>query len=177
MTILAEDDLVIGNQQWSELQASPHRGFACTVCHVAHVSVSYGIESGIRNDCVACHGEIPVGFHVDTVYVRGDYTEPMTCESCHMAYAAKNASSIDIPVPSAVVTFGDTASHLFAIDVNRVDPSDLFTPDGTQVAVDESGNAGLPTGFVCQRCHNGQGNAFPLSPDAANGIARGIHEQ
>ncbi len=175
--IRVTDGFIVGNQQSKELAASPHAGFSCTVCHNPHASALFDAENGIRNDCTDCHTMQNMGRHSGRIYVFGDYVEPLNCRSCHMPPAASNAVTGLIPVPAdGEGRLGDTRSHLMSIDVVERDYRSMLTADGRRVAVDGEGKAAVTVDFVCQRCHHGQGNAFPLTLGGAASIADGMHE-
>ncbi len=90
-----------------------------------------------------------------------------------MPLASKNASSATFDVFGDTGRVGDTRTHIFTI--NPTAGLSMFTPDGSQVATDASGQAFLTLDFVCLRCHNGKGSAFSLTLSGASAIARGIH--
>lgn len=172
--ILASGGFIRNNQQWSELLASGgHRGFACTVCHDPHVSVNYA--AGIRNDCAVCHPDKTLGFHEGVIFVRGDFVEPLECESCHMPYATTAASTATAATVGATARVGDTRTHIFRINTGNVDYQVIFSVDGSRVAQDANGQATITLDFVCLRCHNGVGNAFELRVKSAAEIAPNIH--
>ncbi len=172
--IEARDGFIVGNQQHKELTASPHVGFSCTVCHNPHASITYDRSNGRRNACGVCHAGQNMALHGNHIFVLGDYVEPLTCESCHMPPASKNASSTTFDILGSSGRIGDTRTHLFY--VNTVNGASMFTPDGSRVALDETSKAGVTVDYVCLRCHNGKGSAFELTLSGASAIARGIHE-
>jgi hypothetical protein len=177
-TILAEGGFILGQQQYAELQASPHRGFACTLCHDPHVSTIYQPEEALRNDCQTCHPDANMAYHDGVVFTWGDYTETVTCVSCHMPPAVKNAVGIEIELSQGLVArIGDTRSHLFRINTRANDSQDMFNEDGTAVAVDDSGQGAVTACYSCQRCHHGQGNAFALTPSESCAVGTGIHDE
>jgi hypothetical protein len=174
--IAAADGLINGFQQVTELAASPHTGFACTYCHNPHVSVFYDRGSAIINECQACHPEQNMGLHEGIVFVRGDYSEPVTCVSCHMPYAVQTSSSTDVQLTNGTTAhFGDTRSHIFRLNPSVNSQTGMFTADGTQIAVDAQGRASVSTCYVCQRCHTGLGNAFTFPPNQGCAFGTGIH--
>jgi hypothetical protein len=175
-TLVADNNFIVGLQQYTEVQASPHRDFSCTVCHDPHTSVIYEQSEAIRNECQDCHSEYDMAFHEGFVFEKGDYRETLTCKSCHMPFAVKRAvgETFEIP-PGQTVRIGDTRSHLVTIDVDALGSLDMFSMDGTEVVRDENGMASVTACYVCQRCHNGRGNAFPLTPDEGCTIARLLH--
>lgn len=170
--LAAADGLLVGNQQSAEVAASPHSGFSCTVCHDPHVSVVYDPDNGLRNTCTDCHVHTNMAFHQDKIFVQVDYVERLSCQSCHMSPAGRNASSTlfgETPV-------GDTRSHLMYIDALPRTFASALTSDGQQLSTDTNGKAAVTVDVVCLRCHNGGGSAFSLSIEAASAIAEGMHE-
>jgi hypothetical protein len=175
--ITVTNGFIVGNQQSKELAASPHAGFSCTVCHNPHASVLFEPDKGIRNGCTTCHPTQNMGLHQGRIYAFGDYVERLSCQSCHMPLAASNAVSALIPVPGdGTGRLGDTRSHLMYIDIVQRDYQGMFAADGQSVTLDSRGKAAVTVDFVCQRCHHGQGNAFPLTLGGAASIADGIHQ-
>lgn len=172
--LAAAGGFVRGYQQYTELAASPHAGFDCNVCHDPHASTVYDPSHGVRNQCLVCHAEQNLARHSGRTFVLGDYVEIITCQSCHMPFASKTASSNTFDVFGDTGGVGDARTHVFAI--NTVLGLSMFTPDGSAVALDEDGKAAVTLDFVCLRCHNGRGSAFALTMDAASSIARGIHD-
>lgn len=177
-TIEVIDGFIAAYQQASELKASPHSNFGCTVCHDPHVSSIQDRDRGIRNGCTTCHVDSNMARHLDKVYVQGDYVEFMNCESCHMPYASRNNLSADDSVTGGFgAKIGDVRTHVFKIDVESGHLDALLTQDGSRVALDENGRmSGITLDFVCLRCHNDQGNAFRLTDESAGGVAPGIHD-
>jgi hypothetical protein len=175
--ILAEAGFIRPYQQWAELLASGgHSSFACTTCHSPHASTAYDRQNAIRNECAVCHSGQDLAFHEGAIFVRGDYTEELTCVSCHMSFATMEASFAGVEIVGPEGRMGDTRTHIFRINSQSADGSVLFTADGTQVIEDEAGEAALTLDFVCSRCHNGIGNA-PLFPATVlPGIAANMHD-
>lgn len=175
-TILATSDgFVAHDQQWSELLASGgHKAFACTVCHDPHVSVNYA--EGLRNQCTDCHKDKTLGFHTGKVFARGDYTEPLECQSCHMPFAARAGSAAPAAAVGPYAHVGDTRTHIFRINVANVNYTEMLSADGKEVLKDADGKAAVTLDFVCLRCHNDVGNTFLLTVKGAAGIAQSIHK-
>ena len=171
----AADLLIQPYQQVNELAVSPHAGFACNVCHDPHTSSLYG--TGVRNQCQGCHSNMNLARHEGLVFTRDGYSEPLDCTSCHMPYIVRTAQSVDVTIVGESVRFGDTQSHIFAITTDSAGIGGLLTADRTAVMTDASGKAAVPTCFVCQRCHNGQGNAFAFPADEGCNVGRGLHGQ
>ncbi len=116
--------------------------------------------------------------HAGLVFTRGDYEETLSCESCHMPYAGRNLSN----APASVVgvdggRMGDVRSHIFRINSAEVDYTAMFSGDGSETLLDEEGRAAVTLDFVCLRCHNGVGNAFPLTLRGAALLAPSIHDR
>lgn len=174
--IQASGGLIDGFQQWTELKASPHTGFSCNTCHNPHASVAYDRANAIRNQCRACHPNQDMALHQGFVYVNGSYSEPVTCESCHMPFAVKTRSQNTITLTNgSTATFGDTQSHIFRLNPSVNGLADMFAEGGTVVARDTAGQSSISTCFVCQRCHNGQGNAFAFPADQGCAFGSDIH--
>jgi len=176
--IQAADGFIRNNQQWAELLASGgHSGFDCTMCHEPHTSVNYDRERAIRNHCAACHADQTMAIHDGKVFVRGDYTEALSCESCHMPFATKSAAAASQDVVGSLGRVGDMRTHVFRISTEPDGFNALFTADGTAVRKQPDGRAAITVDFVCLRCHNGIGNAFELpSVEVTAGLASLLHE-
>jgi hypothetical protein len=181
-TILASGGFIISDQENAELRASGgHAEFACQFCHEPHSSVTYDRPQAMRNECTACHSGQNMARHEARTFVFGDYVEPLTCASCHMPRAARVATSrvveaMDQGMPlGAAGRIGDARSHIVRISLEPNDYTAMFTPDGTQVRVDEQGRGALTVDFVCLRCHHGEGGVFGLSIDRAVEIAAQLH--
>lgn len=171
--VAAQDGFILGTQQVRELAASPMASFSCIVCHDPHASARYDPVHGIRNPCLVCHVGQNMALHAGRVFAAGDYVEALTCESCHMPPASKNAASTLVDVFGDTGRVGDTRTHIFTISV--VVGASMFTSDGGRVATDAAGRAAVTLDYVCLRCHNGRGSAFALTLPAAGAVARGIH--
>jgi hypothetical protein len=177
LTMVTKGLFIKGNQQYGEVQASPHAGFSCTICHDPHASVEYDRDVAIRNECSACHSNVNMALHEGVEFVWDDYSETVSCESCHMPFAAKNSNSTEITLPlDIVVRFGDTRSHIMNINVQADSAQDMFTADLSEVATDQDGQASITTCYICQRCHHGLGNAFALTPENACALGANIHQ-
>lgn len=174
--IAASGGLIEGFQQSAELAASPHAGFSCTFCHNPHASAEFDPANAIRNGCQACHPNVDMALHAGAVFVQGDYVEPVTCASCHMPYAVKTRADKTIQLTNGETTLlGDTQSHVFRLDPSDTSLNDMFADGGTVVARDAAGRASVSTCFVCQRCHNGLGNAFAFPPNQGCAFGEDIH--
>ncbi len=146
----------------------------CTVCHDPHTSTAYDRTNALRQQCTDCHADKDMALHAGKVYASGDYTERLSCESCHMPFATVTGTGHVIGDSSGRV--GDTRTHIFRINVNLVDYSTFFTSDFSSVVTDGQGRAGVTVDFVCLRCHNTE-NGFPfrLTVTSASNVAVGMH--
>ena len=174
--ILASGGYIKHHEQYPELLASGgHATFDCVTCHKPHVSTNYDRDNAIRNECTACHTNATMALHEGLTFERGDYTEVLGCESCHMPFATRSATSASAATVGDVGRLGDTRTHIFRISTENADFTSMFNADMSAVAKDGEGNAAVTVDFVCIRCHNGIGNAFELSVDSASEIAIGMH--
>ncbi|RMF81824.1 MAG: hypothetical protein D6744_06740, partial [Planctomycetota bacterium] len=174
--ILASGGYIKHHEQWPELRASGgHSSFACTTCHDPHRSVLYDRENAIVVECEDCHPDIEMPLHEGEVFTRGDYTEEVTCVSCHMPFATKSATKASADVVGEEGRMGDTRTHIFRIDTREVDYNSMFTDDGSEVVRDDQGRAAVTLDFVCLRCHNDIGT-FKLQLRFAADIANGFHD-
>lgn len=172
--LASADGFIIGNQQVGEVNASPHRGFSCSVCHDPHASV-WADTRGVRNQCQTCHSNMNMALHEGKVFVQGDYTEPLGCESCHMPLASRYVTAADPAFTGGVGRVGDTRTHIMSIATINATYTAFFTEDGAAVRTDADGHAAVTLDFVCLRCHTGRGNAFVLTLPAAAGVAGELH--
>ncbi len=163
--------------QSEELRASGgHAEFQCTVCHDAHASSRYDRDRGIRNACLSCHSEQNMAFHGAFTFRVGDHEEPLTCESCHMPFSGRSVASIDAAIVGDEAAIGDVRGHIFRIDSSAGRRADVFSAGGALMRLDSQGRAALSLDFVCLRCHNGSGNAFPISADGAPSLTGRMHQ-
>lgn len=173
--IPARDGFVASQAQYAELLASGgHSTFACTICHDPHRSVAYDRGNAIRNDCGACHSLQNMAGHAGKVLRRADYTETVTCVSCHMPLATLSASAADPAIVGPAARVADVRTHIFRINTNPLDFSFFISSDGSEVRRDPQGRAAVTVDYVCLRCHNGNG-AFELSVRSAADIAPNAH--
>ncbi len=166
------------HEQYPELKASGgHAGFTCVTCHSPHRSTVYDVDNAFVIDCTDCHEGHDMARHDGAVFVRGDYSETMSCKSCHMPFASTSATVATTDVVGDLGRMGDTRTHIFRIDTRAVDFNSMFATDFSEVLRDDQDRAAVTLDFVCLRCHNGIGNAFAL-PDVATaaGIAPGLHD-
>ncbi len=175
--ILAAGGFIRDRQQWSELKASGgHSTFACTYCHDPHESVVNNRPAAIRNTCTACHDDANMALHKGKVFVRGDYREELSCESCHMPFATRSGASAPDALVGPYGHQGDTRTHIFRITTENKTYLDMFTPDGSQVVRDSEGLAAVTADVVCLRCHNPYSQpTLAFTPERAAEIAIGVH--
>jgi len=166
------------HEQYPELRASGgHSSFDCSDCHNVHVSAIYDRENAIKRSCADCHPNATMASHAGKVFVRGDYEETLSCESCHMTYATKSGSSATAAVAGDLGRIGDTKTHIFRINTAAEDFTSFFSEDQSEVVRDANGLAAVTLDYVCLRCHNGIGNAFSLTVAGASGISASIHNE
>lgn len=163
--------------QYQELLASGgHADFSCVICHNPHSGTNYDRANAIRNECTSCHSDHDMAIHDGLTFVRGDYSEEVSCVSCHMPFATRSATSAGSDVVGSVGRIGDVRTHIFRINTDPVDYRSFFSADGTVVAQNADGLAAVTIDFVCFRCHNGIGNAGTIdSLELASGVADGMH--
>jgi hypothetical protein len=162
--------------QYPELQASGgHSAFTCNTCHDPHVSVTYDRENALVATCTECHPNRDMAYHEEEVFVRGDYSETLSCESCHMPFATRSAGVAPSTVVGDLGRMGDMRTHIFRINSDPVDFTTMFSADGSEVVKDASGRAAVTLDFVCLRCHNGIGNVFALTVEQAALLAPALH--
>lgn len=175
-TLAAQDGYIASRSQYAELRASGgHAEFACVTCHDPHVSVNYQRDSALRKTCEDCHPGVNMALHRGRTYERGDYTEPVTCISCHMPFASRSATAAGPEVVGESGRMADLRTHVFRVDTRMVDYTAMFTEDGSQVRKDAQERAAVTVDFVCLRCHNDKGNAFGFDVFTAGDIANLIH--
>jgi hypothetical protein len=173
--IRAVDGYIRANSQYAELAHSgAHAAFACVDCHEPHTSPNYDRERSHVRECVDCHANQSMALHANRVFVRGEYVEPLGCQSCHMPLATVSGSPGEVPADSAA-RVGDTRTHIFRIQSGEQDYTTMFNDDLTTVRTDDRGRAAVTVDYVCLRCHDGQGSAFLLTVRSAGIISEGIH--
>ena len=174
--VQAADGFILNYQQAPELRASGgHADFDCTFCHMSHVSTKIDESKGQLNGCTACHSQQNLAFHEGIIFVRGDYVETVTCESCHMPFATRSGASATPDVNDDLARIGDVRTHIFRIETAANDFNFMFDNADDTVRMDAQGRAAVTVDFVCLRCHNGLGRAFPLTTQGARVIADGMH--
>ncbi len=92
-----------------------------------------------------------------------------------MPLATVSGSPADDEVTGELGRAGDTHTHIFRIRATPEDYTAMFNAALTEVVKDSAGRAAVTVDFVCLRCHNGQGSAFPLTLRSAGQIAAGMH--
>ncbi len=155
----ASDGLILSQQQADELKAGVKNYFMCVSCHNPHASARYDQSAqgtAIVQDCTSCHKDKTVGLGMS--FLR--------CVDCHMPYAVKSGAHISYQDPDNLpLHAGDVRSHIFTINPDAASPSEMFSPDGTSIAVGSDGRAkGLTLDFVCLSCHRPGGFAVPPTP-------------
>jgi hypothetical protein len=136
--IPASGGFIRHHEQYNEQLAGSHAALDCTSCHDPHMQSA----TSIHTTCEDCHAEIAESYE-GTVMDDWD----VTCEDCHMARASKSADALG-PYQ------GDVRTHLFWITPSA--SAELFTADGSQVALDVNGQAELTVDFACLSCHTTQ---------------------
>lgn len=125
------------HEQYNEHLAGPHAAMKCVTCHDPHKRGEYSIKED--RDCTNCHVAIAESYATTSM---ADYN--VECKDCHMPFATKSA----LPTgPHA----GDLQTHIFYINTDA--EANMFTEDGSYVALDENGKGAVTMDFACQRCH------------------------
>jgi hypothetical protein len=150
----AEGGLIQSQQQYEELKAGGMSFLACDSCHNAHASAHYDQNApgtALVAACSSCHPDKTIGLGMGF----------LQCTDCHMPFAVKSGASLSYQDPGGLeLALGDVRSHLFAINADAQSPEDMFTTDGTALAVDSSSKSkGLTLNFVCLSCHRTGGLA------------------
>ena len=158
---LYSDDLVLARQENNEMAANKHTKFkvTCIFCHDAHASVTQ--PKGIRRKCLVCHtGKFKVEVKIKAM-------ADLTCEDCHMPYAARHKKDEMVQGYHK----GDFRSHVFGISV---DP-DYKLNDGTNNAtLTKEGLARMTVEMTCYACHK-TGKAPDISRDRLLKAGAKIH--
>src|SRR5262249_28169642 len=153
--------------QWPELRGSGgHAAFSCTICHDPHRSLAPERSAAIRNSCATCHSDTSMAGHGGKTFRKGELVETLRCERCHMPYATRSAPKAAVAMIGPLGRAADVRTHIFRINVEPIDYTGMFTPDGSQVLRDAQGRAAVTVDFACIRCHNG-GDLFELSIERA----------
>jgi hypothetical protein len=169
--IEAEDGLILHQQQAEEIEAGGKFYFTCTACHNAHASAHYDPQapgSAIVQDCINCHTDKTVGLGMGF----------LKCADCHMPFAVKSGASISYKDPAGRdLKIGDMRSHVFTINTEAGGPAEMYSADGTSLAVGNDGRAeGLTLDFMCLSCHRTGGianNAYTF--EQVKGLAALVH--
>ena len=133
--IPASGGFIKHHEQYNEHLAGPHASMKCVTCHNPHKRAEFSIV----RECSVCHSSIEESFAKTSMYDYG-----VECKDCHMPFATKSA----VPLGPHK---GDLQTHIFYIDT---DPAgNMFTEDGSLVALDDNGKGAVTMDFVCQRCH------------------------
>lgn len=176
--IRVKNGFLSANTQVAELRASGgHSDFDCGFCHDPHASTTYDRANGIRNECVACHADVDLAGHDGVTFTRGTYSEPMSCESCHMPFGGLSGVPAPVSAVGGTAHVGTVRSHIFRIDAGNADFASQVS--GGVYQTDAEGRAAITLDVVCGRCH-GQGvteenNGFPLPLDLLPRIAPTLH--
>lgn len=178
--VAVSNGFVASNTQVAELKASGgHASFDCGYCHDPHTSVTYDRERALRNACTSCHSDMNMAAHEGAVFTRGDYTEVLSCESCHMPYAGLSGTAAPESVVGPDGHVGDIRSHVFRIVTNVTTMAENLNADSTALAKDAQGRAGITVDVVCARCHGAgateENSAFEIDNDLARQIAGNLH--
>lgn len=149
--IPASGGFIKHHEQYNEHLAGPHSPLKCTSCHNPHKRGEFSIKDG--RECTDCHDGIAASYATNSM---ADYG--VECKDCHMPYASKSANKLG-PFE------GDIQTHIFYINTDG--EANMFTEDGSAVALDENGKAAVTVDFACMRCHE-TGNRVELGNFAKN---------
>jgi hypothetical protein len=180
--IQASGGYIRNNQQHSELLASgAHSTFTCRTCHDPHVSINYDRANAIINECTVCHTDKTVPLHKGVVFVRGSYSEPVTCVSCHMPFATRSASVAGQDIVGQSGRMADMRTHIFRINTANQTYTAMFTADGSAVRKNAAFESAVTLDFACLRCHTDStaepNSSFELPLPSASQIAQNMHNQ
>ncbi len=140
------------HEQINEMRASKHGDgqgvdLTCASCHDPHIPLRYKQATsfnGIKMNCQTCHPN-------KQILVNGQ-PKSIDCVDCHMAPATKSAVGKVVGNGRR----GDVKTHIFAINTDSVNYTEMFTSDGTKVKLDANGLAKVTLDFACLRCHTTQ---------------------
>ena len=135
-TIPASNGFIKHHEQYNEHLAGPHASQKCVNCHNPHKRGEFSIVK----ECSVCHADKVESF-VTSHSMAGYGVE---CKDCHMPYATKSANQLG-PFE------GDLQTHIFYINTDA--DANMFTEDGSLVALDDEGKAAVTLDFACKRCH------------------------
>ena len=150
----ASEGLSLSQQQSDELKAGIKSYFTCVTCHNPHASARYDQSAkgtAIVQACTNCHKNKTVGLGM----------EFLACVDCHMPYAVKSGTYVSYKdSDNNSLKVGDMRSHIFTINPQAQSPAEMFSADGTAIAVDSNGKAkGITLDFMCLSCHRQGGLA------------------
>ncbi|MDX2472302.1 MAG: multiheme c-type cytochrome [Candidatus Krumholzibacteria bacterium] len=147
--IEASGGFIKHHEQYDEWYNSPHNsafGPGCNDCHNPHASVKFdattpgeGVSTTVT--CESCHVD---GTHANIASTTHGYGA--TCTDCHMPDASKSAIANNIHN-------GDISTHLWTINTSVNGKVDMFTADGTAVALDGNNKGAITLDFACYGCH------------------------
>ena len=165
--IEASGGFIKHHEQYDEWYASPHNsafGPGCNDCHNPHASVKFdattpgeGVSTTVN--CVSCH---VTGTHANIASTTHGYGA--TCTDCHMPDASKSAIANN-------VHDGDISTHLWTINTSVNGKVDMFTLDGTAVALDGDNKGAITLDFACYGCHTD-----PLTGEGGGGSEKTMAE-
>lgn len=135
-TIPASGGFIKHHEQYNEHLAGPHGNMKCVTCHNPHKRGEFSIVK----ECSVCHSDKVESFEAS--HSMAGYG--VSCEDCHMPYATKSANQLG-PFE------GDLQTHIFYINTDA--DANMFTEDGSLVALDDDGKAAVTLDFACLRCH------------------------
>ena len=135
-TIPASSGFIKHHEQYNEHLAGPHGNMKCVTCHNPHKRGEFSIVK----ECSVCHSDKVESFEAS--HSMAGYG--VSCEDCHMPYATKSANQLG-PFE------GDLQTHIFYINTDA--DANMFTEDGSLVALDDEGKAAVTLDFACKRCH------------------------
>ncbi len=95
-----------------------------------------------------------------------------------MPYAVKSGAHISFKdADGNALALGNMRSHIFSVNVEAELPSEMFSRDGTAVALGSDGKSlGLTLDIVCQSCHREGGSAQrAYTFEQVKSFAGGIH--
>ena len=146
-TIPASGGFIKHHEQYNEHLAGPHGEMKCVDCHNPHKRGEFSIWQDGDSDeypgaqCgVNCHSDKMESFEAS--HSMAGYG--VECKDCHMPYATKSANQLG-PFE------GDLQTHIFYINTDA--DANMFTEDGSLVALDDDGKATVTLDFACLRCH------------------------
>jgi hypothetical protein len=158
------------HEQLNEMRASKHGNgvgpeLTCANCHNPHAPLRYeesaaapGADPAIAVQCQNCHPNREIMYN--------GAPKGVDCVDCHMPMASKSAVGMQLGNGWQ----GDVRTHIWAINTNAATKDEeMFTPDGSQVALDGEGLAAVTLDFVCLQCHTNETVGW------ANAHADGIH--